>query len=141
MTNTADKLRFCRLKFTLIYKSCINYPTVCTMFFKQTSCMESNLGLEESADKMFLKTIQERWKCTPKNRSEDGCYDVIWHASYKKMDGEKLFCATYILEKSVWKRFSTKSNKYVELHLKQACCEYTWQYVMEVKLLHKAEIL
>lgn len=85
-----------------------------------------NLDLEESADKMFLKTIQKRWKCTPKNRSEDGRYGVIWHASYKKMDGEKLFCAIYILEKSVWKRFSTKSNKYVESHLKQACCEYAW---------------
>lgn len=36
-----------------------------------------NLDLEESADKMFLKTIQKRWKCTPKNRSEDGHYGVI----------------------------------------------------------------
>lgn len=36
-----------------------------------------NLDLEESADKMFLKTIQKRWKCTPKNRSEDGRYGVV----------------------------------------------------------------
>ena len=48
-----------------MHKSCNCFYNV----FKQVSCMGSNLGLEESADKMFLKTIPERWKCTPKNRS------------------------------------------------------------------------